>query len=165
MNTMKTFLFLLLIMPFLSAAQECKLIRETDPYTKEKVLSTGFISLQGASLSIDANKQEIDFLFTISGGEKCFNDLSTVAIYFEGTKVKQTQRNNAGMNCEGIFRMTFRNSSTPPVLLRRMATQKTEQFVFIDSNKKETVISLKPEQQQMLLQLAACLQTEAPALL
>ncbi len=162
---MKQLVLICWLAPFFAAGQDCQLIRETDPFTKEKTLSTGFISLQGASLSIDATKQEIDFLFTISGKDKCFNDMCTAAIYFEGTKVKQTQRNNGAMNCEGIFRFTFRNTATAPVLLRRIATQKVEQFVFTDNSKKETIVSLRPDQQQVLQQLAACIMAEAPGLL
>ena len=59
-----------------TAATVCKLVKETDPYTRETKLSSGFISLQGASLTIDADNKEIDFFFAVP--DKCFPDLSTL---------------------------------------------------------------------------------------
>ena len=158
------------MIPFLATAQDstainCKLITETDPYTKEKVISSGFIEMVGGSLTIDANKQEITMLFTISGVDKCFTDAATAAIFFVGTKVKQTQRHNGSMNCEGIFNFTFRNTTLAPQLLRRFATQKVEKIIFTGNNKKETTITLEPEQQQILLNLSACMMKESPTLL
>lgn len=83
-----TLLFALLPV-FAFSQQECQLIRETDPYTKQKTISTGFIALQGASLTIDASKPEIDLLFTLKGLDKCFTDASNAAIFFEGTKTSR----------------------------------------------------------------------------
>ena len=154
-----------MIVPLASFAQECKLIKATDPFTKEKTISSGFISMEGASLTIDANKLEIDMLFTISGADKCFSDGAMVSIFFAGTKSKLTQRNNGPMNCEGIIHFILRNSTTPQSLLKRFATQKIEKFVFTGNNKKESIITLTPEQQQLLVSLSACIMNEAPTLL
>ncbi len=162
---MKFLLTLLFTIPFLGNAQQCKLIKATDPYTKEKTISTGFIGMEGASLTIDATKQEIDMLFTVSGADKCFTDGSTAAIFFAGTKTKLTQRNNGAMNCEGIFRFTWRNSAVSPATLKRFANQKIEKIIFTGNNKKESIVTLTPEQQQLLLDLSACMITEAPTLL
>jgi len=158
------------MIPFFAAAQDsaainCKLIKEIDPYTKEQVISSGFIEMQGGSLTIDANKQEINFLFTVSGSDKCFSTEATAAIFFVGTKVKQTQRHNGAMNCEGIVQLTFRNTTLAPQLLRRFATQKVEKILFVGNNKKETTVTLTPEQQQMLLRLSVCMMNESPTLL
>jgi hypothetical protein len=167
---MKYILAFLLVAGFSATAQDstavnCKLIKETDPYTKEKVISSGFIGMQGGSLTIDANKQEINMLFTVSGADKCFSTDATAAIFFTGTKIKQTQRHNGAMNCEGIVQLTFRNTTLPPQLLRRFATQKVEKILFIGNNKKETIVTLTPEQQQILLNLSVCMMNESPTLL
>ncbi|HEX7845656.1 MAG TPA: hypothetical protein VF476_07605 [Chitinophagaceae bacterium] len=148
-----------------SAAVDCKLIKAIDPYTKEKTISSGFIQMQGGSLTIDATKQEVDMLFTISGVDKCFTDQSMATIFFAGTKMKLSQRNTGSMNCEGIFHFSFRNTATPPILLRRFSTQKIEKIVFVGNNKKESTVTLTPEQQQMLLDLSHCMANESPTLL
>lgn len=150
---------------FAFSQQECQLIRETDPYTKQKTISTGFIDLQGASLTIDASKPEIDLLFTLKGLDKCFTDASTAAIFFEGTKTRQTQRNNGSMNCEGLFHFIFRNGTTAPLLLRKMATQKIQKIVFTGNDKLETVVTLDADQQLAVMTLTACIIKEAPTLL
>lgn len=162
---MKPLFFLFIALPLFSTAQECKLIRSADPYTKEKTVSTGFIALQGASLTIDASKTEVDLFFTINGIDKCFSDASTAAIFFEGTKLKMTQRNNGSMNCQGFFHVVGRNTATPLVLLRKLAGKKVEKILFTGNNKTETTVTLSPEQQQILLDLAACMVKEAPGLL
>ena len=54
---MKYLLPCLLILGLQARSQECKLIHETDPYTKQLKISTGFLELEGASLTIDVNKQ------------------------------------------------------------------------------------------------------------
>ena len=52
---MKKLFGLLFLLPFIGTAQDCKLIRETDPFTKETKISTGFIFVNGGSLTIDAD--------------------------------------------------------------------------------------------------------------
>ena len=82
---MKKLIFLVALFPVLAYSQDtCKLIRQTDPFTKLNTISTGFIKLQGGSLSIDATKPEIDMLFSVSGINKCFTDDATAAIFFCG---------------------------------------------------------------------------------
>ncbi|MEI9807948.1 MAG: hypothetical protein WDO16_08795 [Bacteroidota bacterium] len=54
--------FILLLLPVcVSAQDECGLKKTIDPYTKEVKLSTGLISLQGTSLSVEADSKEVDF--------------------------------------------------------------------------------------------------------
>jgi hypothetical protein len=162
-------LFLLLFPVFLSAQNattpECKLIKETDPYTKETRLSTGFISLQiGASLSIDADGKEIDFFFTIP--DECYTDASTIFVFFEGSKVKATYRNAGSMNCDGYFHFIFRNGAATPSGLQKLATQKVSSFVFTGNDKKKPVtISLLPDQQKEFMEAAACMIAESKALI
>src|SRR5262245_55670248 len=114
---MKVIIAVFLLLPLFIVAQDstgavCKLIRDTDPYTKEVKLSSGFMSLQGATLTIDADSKEIDFFFVIDG--KCYEDESTVFIFFEGSKAKTTYRNTGSMNCDGYFHFIFRNGLSTP---------------------------------------------------
>ncbi len=165
---MKYLVTILLLAPlFLSAQQpapvDCKLVRETDPYTKETKLSSGFISLQGASLTVDADSKEIDFFFTVP--DKCFTDASMVYIYFEGSKVKTTYRNNGSMNCDGFFHFKFRNGTTTPTVLQKLATQKAAHFIFIGNDKKETTVDLLPDQQKILMDITACMIGESKTLI
>jgi hypothetical protein len=72
----------LFFLPFFSVAQDCKLSRETDPFTKETKISTGFLALDGGSVTIDASSTEIDFLFSIEGADRCYDNNCTAAIFF-----------------------------------------------------------------------------------
>lgn len=161
----KPILLLVLAMPLAVLAQDCKLIKQTDVYTKEKTISTGFITLDRASLSIDASKAEIDFFFTLLGADKCFTDDSMASIFFVGSKIRQSQRNTGSMNCDGIFHFIFLNRNSQPALLKKLSTQKIEKIVFTGNNKTETIITFTPEQQQVVMDLAACVVKEAPSLL
>lgn len=162
---MKYLLLLLVLIPAISGAQDCKLIRDKDTYTHELKLSTGFIQLDGASLTIDATKPEVDMFFSIEGPDKCFTDASTANIFFEGTKMKFSQRNGGTMNCEGLFHFIFRNGNTYPMLLNKFATLKVEKIVFVGNDKKETTVTLTPPQQQQVMAFTACMLKEAPSLL
>ena len=167
---MKYMSLIVFLLPFFLSAQEpiaigCKLIRETDPYTKETKLSSGFISLQmGASLTIDADSKEIDFFFTVP--DECYTDASTAFIFFEGAKVKATYRNTGSMNCDGYFHFTFRNGVATPGGLQKLATQKVTSFVFTGDNKKKPdTISLLPDQQKIFMEIAACMIAESKTLI
>ena len=81
---MKKIIRLLFLLPLFGTAQDCKLIRETDPFTKEIKISTGFIFVDGGSLTIDADKKEVLVLFSVEGAAKCFDNNSTAIIMFEG---------------------------------------------------------------------------------
>lgn len=161
---MKSILLITCLFPLFLAAQECKVLTDVDPYTKETKMSSGFISLQGgSSVSVEADSKEIDYFFII--GENCFNDASTVIIYFEGSKQKTTYRNSGSMNCTGYFHFKFRNGTVTPTQAQKLATLKVTQLVFTDSNKKQVTVSLTPEQQTLFMQSAACVTTEAKKLI
>ncbi len=162
---MKLLLLFAFFVSTAAAAQECKLIKETDPYTKETLLSTGFIFVTGGSVTVDANSKEIDVLFSIAGADKCYDNNSTAVIYFEGSKVKTTLRNGGTMNCEGLFHFIFKNSSSTTTVLKKITTQKITHVVFTGNNKKETTLSISPQQQDALLLLANCLVTDAKTLI
>lgn len=148
----------------LSVAQDCQLQSETDVYTKETKISSGFKEINHGKLTIDGNKTEIDFFFTIK--DKCFNDASTVHIYFEGTKTKFLQKNTGRINCNGFFHLIFKNSTTPTSVLKKLATQKVTQFIFFNDNtKQEAIITLTPEEQDWILNKAGCVVTESQKLI
>ncbi|HRX93810.1 MAG TPA: hypothetical protein P5158_06840 [Chitinophagaceae bacterium] len=163
-SKIKLLLLALFQLPLLLIAQDCKLITDKDPFTREIKLSTGFISLRGGSVTIDGNKSEIDVLFSIRGSDKCYDNTSTAEIYFEGSRSKMLGRNGGTMNCEGLFHFTFRNSkASPTTLLQRICTKKITQIIFISNDKKKTrtAVTFEPEQQQAVMQMANCLLTEA----
>ncbi len=162
---MKKILGLLFLVPFFGTAQDCKLIRETDPFTKETKISTGFIFVDGGSLTIDADKKEVVVLFSIDEAGKCFDNNSTATIMFEGLKSKSSARNGGTMNCEGLFQFVFRNTSSTTTLLQRLMTQKISTIVFSGSNKKESTLTVKPLEQTLIMNMATCLVNESKTLL
>jgi hypothetical protein len=162
--SMKFILCLILVVGGMAAsAQDCKLIRDVDPYTKEVKLSSGFMSLQGATLTIDADSKEIDFFFAIP--DKCFNDASTVFIFFEGSRAKMTYRNAGSVNCDGNFHVIYRNTAATNSILQKLGTLKVAQFIFQGTDKKDIIISLLPAQQQQLQTLASCVTTQGKTLI
>ena len=162
---MRYILIACLFSPFFSMGQECKLNSEKDPFTKEIKISTGFIPLDGGSVTIDATKTEIDFLFSIEGVDRCFDNNSTALVFFEGTRLKLTARNGGSMNCEGLFHFIFRNTASLPSMLTKMTTQKINHIAFTGNNKKVSTINLSPADQQLFMSLAACLVNEAKELI
>ncbi|MBK9568702.1 MAG: hypothetical protein IPP43_05515 [Chitinophagaceae bacterium] len=162
---MKQVLVFVFLLPLFLAAQDCKLSKETDPYTKETKLSTGFIFFDGGSVTIDADSKEIDVLFSIEGVDKCFDNNSMAAIFFEGTKTKMTSRNGGTMNCEGLFHFVFKNTSLTPAVLQKMMTLKITHIIFTGNNKKETKVTFGPTEQQALMVLTTCLVNEAKTLI
>jgi hypothetical protein len=165
---MKYSLILIGIFPLWLKAQDCKIKKITDPYTKEVQLSTGFIQLDGASLAINANSKEIDLFFTMDGKEKCFADGATVLVMYEGQKAKGTYHNNGPVNCEGMFHINFRNLATTPTLLQRLISQKITTLQFVNSNntaKPVVTLSLSGEQQQAIMTKGDCLVKEAKSLI
>src|SRR5687768_2835608 len=99
---MKQILLCILLLPALAYSQECKLKKTKDQFSQEPKISTGFISFNNSLLSIDANKKEIDFFFSLknTNESKCFDDASVATFVFEG-KLKSNFKNTGTMNCEG----------------------------------------------------------------
>jgi hypothetical protein len=162
---MKYPLVIFLLFPAWLQAQDCKLKRTTDPYTKEVQVSTGFLQLDGASLSINADSKEIDFFFSMDGKEKCFSDASIAMVIYEGKKAKATFRNNGPVNCDGIFHIIFKNGAAVPALLQRLITQKIISIQFTGNNKSQITVTLTEEQQQAFMTRADCLMKEAKTLI
>lgn len=160
---MKWILFAGCLFPLFLAAQDCKILRETDPYTKETKLSSGFISLPGSTVTIDADSKEIDFFFVVP--DKCFSDASTVFIYLEGSKIKTTYRSAGSMNCDGYFHFKFKNSTVTPSVVKKLASQHVTQFIFTGNDKKEVAVTLTPDQQKIFMTAVNCIVTEAKTLI
>ena len=156
---------MMLIIPFTSWSQDCKLNRDTDPFTKEVKISTGFIFVDGGSLTIDADSKEVIVLFSIDGAGKCFDNNSTASIIFDGIKSKGTARNGGTMNCEGLFQFVFRNTTSTTSLLQRLMTQKIASIVFTGNNKKESTLNIAPPDQEIIMKLATCLVNESKTLI
>ena len=156
---------LALLFPVFTVAQDCKLSKETDPFTKETKLSTGFMFFSGASLTIDADSKEVDLLFSIEGANRCFYNNSTAVVHFEGSKVKMNLRNAGTMNCEGLFHFIYKNAVNTTTQLQKLTGQKVSQIVFTDNNKKNITVTLTGKDQELLISLGTCLVTEAKTLI
>lgn len=162
---MKFIFSFFLLVSLTASSQDCKLIRETDPFTKEVKLSTGFIFVDGGSITVDADSKEIVVLFSIEGADKCFDNNSTASIQFEGIKSKYTSRNGGTMNCEGLFQFVFRNSSSTTSLLQKLMTQKVSTILFTGNNKKESTLNVGPQEQEAIKRLTTCLVNDAKTLI
>jgi len=159
------FLFVLFVITSLSAsAQDCQLKKTQDPYTKEIKVSTGFIPLTDGKVSIMATKTEIDFLFIVAG-EKCYDDASTAAVFYDGLKLKTNVRNGGPDNCDGIFHFTFRNAAGMPSALQNISGKKLSSIKFKDNTGKEAEVKFNAEQQANFSHYITCILAEAKALL
>lgn len=162
---MKYFFALLFCIPLLSIAQDCKIKKFNDQFSQEPKISTGFVTYSSTRLTIDGDAKELDFFFSLNNGEsKCFDDMSTLTITFDG-KTKMNYRNTGTMNCEGLFHLTFKNMETTPGVLTRLLTKKVTTLTFNGTNKSVTVITLSPEQQEQFAKIAACAVEEAKTLI
>lgn len=149
-----------------SLAQDCNLKKTKDQFSQEPKISTGFVPFSSALLSIDAESKEIDFLFSIKNPSdpKCFDDASTISFVFEG-KQKATFRNTGTMNCEGLFHVTFKNLTTTPSPLQKLATKKITAITLTGNNKSVSAITLGVQQQQELMEMISCIVKEGKTLI
>ena len=166
---MKNCLFVLLLFPFASFAQDtCGLKKSKDPFTNHTKLSTGFKDFgSGAgpiSISADATPAEIDFFIWIKNGNKCFDLESTAQMIWEGERSKATFKNAGSMNCEGAFHFNFKNTPTPNSWLRKMIAKKIATIKLTGNNNVETTITLTEEQKTMFQRMATCIANEGKEL-
>ncbi|HZH95889.1 MAG TPA: hypothetical protein VEY06_08395 [Flavisolibacter sp.] len=168
---MKIILFLLCSFPVLVMAQECKVKKEVDPYSKEVKLTTGFKAFGGGanrtSVSADASKTDVEFILSVNNGAegKCFDNTSAAIFVYEGGRQKGNFKNNSSMNCEGLFSISFRNVATTPTTLKNLATKKVISIKLTGNAKQVTEITLTEAEQQTLLKMAACIIEESKTLL
>ncbi len=163
---MKHILICICFLPFATMAQDCNLKKGQDDITSKPTLSTGFIDLQGNTLSIDINSKEIDFFFVLSGTTvKCLDEATEITFVYEGGKLKQEFKNYGSMNCEGIFHVIFKNSAYTNSQLQRLAAKKIISIQFTGNNPKPFIISLVPDQQVLLQNTISCVIKEAKTVL
>jgi hypothetical protein len=166
---MKKFFFLLLSAPLFAGAQDaaapdCKLRTERDPYTKEVRLSTGALRIGSYQITGEANAKEIDLFISLPGTGACFNDQSSVAVTYTGSRLKNTFRNGGTMNCEGYFHLIFRNTPETQYNLRKLIDLRIATLTF-GTGKDATVITLTEEQKDLVQQAFGCLATQAKTLI
>jgi len=163
---MKYLLICICLLPFVGMAQDCNLKKGQDDITSKPTLSTGFIELQGNTLSIDINSKEIDFFFVLTGPTvKCLDEATEVNFIYEGGKLKQEFKNYGSMNCDGIFHVIFKNSAYTNSQLQRLAAKKIVSIQFTGNNPKPYIISILPDQQLMLQNSINCVIKQAKTVL
>ncbi len=168
---MKHLFFTLFLLPLFAMSQDCKLKKEVDDFTHEAKISTGFVpfskGLDQVLLSIDADGEEVQFFFAFknAGESKCFDDASTAVILFEGSKLKSNFKNSGSMNCEGLFHITFRNSTITPTALQNLATKKVSSIQLSGNGKKLTNIVLSEDEKVMLINMTMCAIKESKLLI
>lgn len=166
---MKIFITALLLLPLVSVAQDCKLKKSTDPFTHETKLSTGFQDFSSgkekASISVDATPSVIDFFIWITSDQRCYDENSMVEVIFVGEKTKWKFKNTGSMNCDGAFHFSFKNYSTTNSQLNRIATQKIAVIKVTGTDKSEALLTLNPDQQTLLMNMAACAANEGKSLI
>jgi hypothetical protein len=165
-QNMKSVLLTLFLLPLAAAAQECQLKKETDVFSKQQRLSTGSMKWAGglARVSMEADSKDIKLLISMGEGH-CFDDQTQAVISFDGSRTKSTQRNAASMNCEGIYSVVFRNATTTPGVLQKIATLKVTSVVITANDGKKRELVLRDDEKQLLLERAACLVAEAKKLI
>jgi len=165
MKRLLIFFWMLAGASFFSEAQECALVRETDPYTRSTGLSTGFHKWKGGALTLDASKSEIDWMIEVGAGNLCFDDESTIQVYFKGTKQKLLFRNSGTINCEGLLHVLFKNSPTTNYQLNKLATLPIERILVTNAADKSWALEPDAEQQDRWMRAAGCLVEESKKLL
>jgi hypothetical protein len=163
---MKYLFYFLMVFPLSAFSQECKVKKGKDPFSQENKISTGFKSLGNMRMTIDADKKEINFLFTLNntGTSKCFDDASTLTMILEDGKTKLNFKNTGTMNCEGFFQFTMRNTPVTQSYLQRLTTKKVRTIRFTH-NKVHADYTLTEEYKQTLVDLSICMAKEAKTLL
>lgn len=169
---MKTLFLLALSMLATSlAAQDCKLKKTTDPYTKLTKISSGFKRFgQGSTsflLSVDATAAEIDLFFSVPGPaeSQCFDNNSPAVFTYEGGRIKYNAKNSGSVNCEGLFHVTFKNTATTPGALNNLAIKKLQSIKLTNKATTATEVTLTPEEQEKFMRLVSCVAAEAKTLL
>lgn len=163
-------LFIILLFPAFSYAQNCNFKRETDPFTHVTRITTGFVPFTSAngikfSLSVDATPTELDLFFLITCDQKCFDDESAAVLNYEGDRLKANFKNAGSMNCQGAFHITFRNVVTTPSNLERISSKKINVIRLTGNNNVITELAIKPEEKQILMDMVACIIKESKTLI
>jgi hypothetical protein len=167
---LKSLLTLTAVLPLTAMAQDsCQLKRETDPFTHQQKISTGFVPFvingKQVSISIDATDKEIDYFFWIQNDGACFDTESTAQVNYEGDRLKASFKNTGSMNCDGAFHFTFRNLVNSPAHLARLSDKNVASIKLTGTGKTVTELSFTPEQREKLKRMTACVVREAKTLI
>jgi hypothetical protein len=163
-------IFIVLLFPIFSFAQNCNFKKETDPFTHVTKITTGFVPFNSTngikfSLSVDATPSDIDLFFLITSDQKCFDNESAAVLNYEGDRLKANFKNGGSMNCQGAFHINFRNVATTPSNLQRIASKKINTIRLTGNNNVVTELALKPEEKQILMDMVACIIKESKTLI
>lgn len=157
---MKLLLFLFCLAPhFINAQDSCILKNEKDRYNQDPKLTTGFISLGAGNdkflLSISADKREVDYFFALDNSTMCFNDYSRVMVTYDN-KQKGNFKNGGTTNCKGYFHFIFPNQQNLNANLINLSQKKIVSIQFTDTGNNKKIITLRPEDQETIKKLTAC---------
>lgn len=157
---MKLFSFLLCLIPYIISAQDsCILKDEKDRFNQDPRLTTGFISMGAGDdkflLSISADKREVDYFFALDNSAMCFNDVSRVMVTYD-SKQKGSFKNGGTTNCKGYFHFIFPNQQNLNANLTNLSLKKIASIQFTDTGNNKKVITLRPEDQEAIRRLTAC---------
>lgn len=157
---MKLLSFLLCLFPYIISAQDsCILKDEKDKLNQDPRLTTGFISLGAGDdkflLSITADKKEVDYFFALDNSAMCFNDYSRVMVTYD-TKQKGNFKNGGTTNCKGYFHFIFPNQENLNANLTNLSQKKIASIQFTDTGNNKKIITVRPEDQEMIRKLTAC---------
>jgi hypothetical protein len=160
----------LFVVPFFVSAQDtCQLKKDTDPFTHQTKISTGFVpfTLNGVqlSISVDATSTDIDFFLWFTRDQKCFDEESTIQINFEGDRYRLNLKNTGSMNCEGAFHFAFKNSANTPPQLKRLIDKRITSFHITGANKTITDVSFSGDQRTQFARMTACVVRDSHTLL
>ncbi|HEX6847759.1 MAG TPA: hypothetical protein VF144_12320 [Chitinophagaceae bacterium] len=160
---MKYLACLLFLLPSFMNAQDCTLKNEKDRFNQDPRLTTGFISLGAGhdkfSLSISADKKEIDYFFALDNLAMCFNDYSRAIIVFE-SRQKGNYKNGGTTNCKGYFHFIFPNQENLNVNLTNLSQKKIATIQFTDTGNNKKIITIRPQDQEAIMKLTACVLAE-----
>jgi len=160
---MKYLAFFLILLPSFINAQDCTLKNEKDRFNQDPRLTTGFISLGAGNdkflLSISADKKEVDYFLALDNSAMCFNDYSRVTITFD-TKQKGNFKNGGTTNCKGYFHFIFPNQQNLNANLTNLSQKKIATIQFMDTGNAKKIITLRPEDQDMIIRLSTCVLAE-----
>lgn len=160
---MKYLILFIALIPLAAFAQDCAIKKERDQFTQQDRLTTGFLQLTNAKVSITADSKDIDFFFSLAP-DKCFDENSTLTVLYDDGRTKNNFRSSGSMNCEGLYHFSIRNTPTTNYNLDRMGTKKIKSIT-LTNDKTVTVITFNEQQQQLMQTAARCIATEAKTLL
>lgn len=160
---MKLIILFITLISLTAAAQDCTLKNEKDRFNQDPRLTTGFVSLGAGNdkflLSISADKREVDYFFALDNSTMCFDDYSRVMITFDN-KSRGNYKNGGTTNCRGYFHFIFPNQERLNPSLSYLSQKKIATIQFSDRENNKKILTLRPEDQEKIVQLSNCVMAE-----